>query len=45
MENGCDKCCLMMRKIKDSVVRYRKFLEEEAGLAEALYQNFKSLFL
>jgi hypothetical protein len=43
-EGSCDKCCQLVRRIKDSVIKYRAYLEEESNVAETFYQNYKRLF-
>ncbi len=40
---ACDKCCQLVKRIRDSIMRYRGFLEESGELAEALYQREKQL--
>ena len=37
----CEKCCQMMKRVKEGIMKYRLFLEEEANTAEMFYLNFK----
>ena len=38
----CNKCCVMIKKIKDSVMRYRQYLEQEGEECERLYNMLKA---
>jgi hypothetical protein len=42
--DSCDKCCQLVRRLKDSIINYRTFLDEQAKLAEKIYEQTKRLF-
>ena len=39
--SSCDKCCQLVKRIKESILKYRAFLEEESKAGEALYSKYK----
>ncbi len=39
--SGCGRCCEILRKLKDSVLRFRKYLEGESREMERLYDKYK----
>lgn len=44
LPEGCSKCCLMMKRMKEGIMKYRVFLEEEANAAELSYNTLKAQF-
>jgi hypothetical protein len=41
----CARCCMLLKKLKDSILQYRNYLEHEAEEVEKLYgKHKKALF-
>jgi hypothetical protein len=39
--SACARCCEILRKLKDSIMRFRKYLEGESTEMERLYDKYK----
>jgi hypothetical protein len=39
--NSCDSCCNLMRKMKNSILSYKKYLEKEGEQFEMFVDSFK----
>ena len=38
---ACGKCCEILKRMKESIIKYKKYLEGEAGEFEKLYDKYK----
>lgn len=43
-DQSCEKCCQLVKRIKDSIMKYRACLEEESKTSEELYCKYKGIF-
>jgi hypothetical protein len=38
---ACTKCCEILKKLKDSIIRFKKYLEGESAEFERIYDKYK----
>lgn len=38
---ACGKCCEILRKLKDSIIKFKKYLEGESAEFERIYDKYK----
>lgn len=39
--NSCESCCILLKKLKGSIMNYKQYLEKEGEQFECLVDNFK----
>jgi len=37
------KCCDILKKLKDSIIKYKKYLEGESQEIEKIYEKYKKI--
>ena len=40
-EDGCDKCCTFLKKIKNSLMDYKSYLVQENTYIDEVYKKYK----
>lgn len=45
VDEACEKCCSFLKRIKESLVKYRAYLSEQESQLDGLYEQYKQVFV